>query len=104
MSSLAGSVADGVQLMPLRFLPTTDTAHQYKEGKGSSKVRKLAQKPLQVNEKKEMLRWLNVSLNEWKQGMSFQLPSTYNPNKSLCQDACLHLMLHPYITALRTSS
>ena len=75
MSSFAGSVADGVQLMPLKFLPTTDTAHQYKEGKRSpiplinirkgkshQKVWKLAQKPLQVNEKKEMLRWLNVSL------------------------------------------
>ena len=99
MSSLAGSVADGVQLMQLKFLP-----NQYKEGKGSSKIRKLAQKPLQVNEKKDLLRWLNVSLNEWKQGMSFQLPSTYNPNQSLCQDACLRLMLHPYITASRTSS
>ena len=37
MRSLAGSIADGVQLMPLKYLPTTDSAHQYKEGKGSSK-------------------------------------------------------------------
>ena len=37
MSSLADSAADSVQLMPYKFLNTTDTAHQYKEGKGSSK-------------------------------------------------------------------
>ena len=37
MSALDGFVADGVQLMPLKFLPTADTAHQYKEVKGSSK-------------------------------------------------------------------
>ena len=59
---MAGSVADGVQLMPLKFLPTTDTAHQYKEGKGSSKSTETSKKPLQVNKKKEMLRWLNVTL------------------------------------------
>ena len=28
-------------------------------------------------------------------GMSFQLPAI----RKLCQDACQHLMLHPYITA-----
>ena len=27
--------------------------------------------------------------------MSFQLPCTCNSNKSLCQDACQRLMLHP---------
>ena len=35
--------------------------------------------------------------NRWKQRMSFQQPAV------LCQDACQHLMLHPYITASRTA-
>ena len=34
--------------------------------------------------------------------MSFQLRCTYNPNKSLCQDACENLKLNPYIIASRT--
>ena len=37
MTSLACSLADGVLLMPFNFSPPTVTAHQYKEGKGSSK-------------------------------------------------------------------
>ena len=47
MRSLAGSLADGVLadsilLPPGPPIPPTDTAHQHKEGKGSSKkVRKL---------------------------------------------------------------
>ena len=51
---------------PFKFLP----AHQYKEGKGSSKGTET------------MLGWLNASLKSTETGMSFQLPCTCNPNKS----------------------
>ena len=63
---IAGSIAYGV---PFKFLP----AHQYKEGKGSSKVTETSKR------KKKMLGWLNTFR---KQGMSFQLPCNCNPNKS----------------------
>ena len=43
-----------------------------------------------------MSGWLNASLKSTETRYELQLPAI------LCQDACQHLMLHPYITASRT--
>ena len=52
MRSLAGSLADGV-LVDAKFLPAHQSAHQYKDSKGSSKkIRKLVQKNHLLENKK----------------------------------------------------
>ena len=53
---------------------------------------------LLVNEKRRC--WLNVSLKSTE--TRDELSTTCNLKSKLCQDACQHLMLHPYITASRT--
>ena len=63
--------------MPFQFLPTTNIAYQYKEGKGSpQKVRKIAtQNHSQINEKKERLGLLNTSLKITKTRDEFSTPA-----------------------------
>ena len=46
--------------------------------------------------KGDVWRWLNASLKSTETRDELQLPAIQ------CQDACQHLMLHPYITASRT--
>ena len=59
-SLLAPSLADAI----FNSSPSTDTAHQYKEGKVWSKSTETSNTKW---EKKEMLGWLNASLTSRKQ-------------------------------------
>ena len=87
------------------LIPPYDTAHNYKEGKGSSKkVWKLVtEKQFTSKMKKGDVGIVkNASLRSTE--TRDELSTTCNLNKKMSQDACQCLILHPHNTASRTSS